>query len=219
MEGCLRMQHSRTCSLQAPSVGLHRRAPRHQPAVQPRPCQRTQPVHVVRSAIEEAMAELEEDQAEVMVEFDEGDFDFLDHIEDGQDDPAFAKLYDGSAAYRKLAEGRRNLSAAEQTPEKGGRGGRGGRDERGKPGRSDGFEEAVLSINRVCKVVKGGRHVAFRADVVVGNKAGLVRLQGQHSMPAAQLKARQALSSLRALFRWAWGVPLPRRSPLPSRSL
>ena len=41
--------------------------------------------------------------------------------------------------------------------------------------RSDGFEESVLNISRVCKVVKGGRHVAFRADVVVGNQKGLVR--------------------------------------------
>ena len=32
----------------------------------------------------------------------------------------------------------------------------------------------MLNISRVCKVVKGGRHVAFRADVVVGNGAGLV---------------------------------------------
>ena len=31
--------------------------------------------------------------------------------------PAFASLYDGSAAYRKLQEGKRNLSAAEETSE------------------------------------------------------------------------------------------------------
>ena len=52
--------------------------------------------------------------------------------------------------------------------------GRGGRD-RDRDARSDGFEESVLNISRVCKVVKGGRHVAFRADVVVGNQRGLVR--------------------------------------------
>ena len=47
----------------------------------------------------------------LQIEFDEGDFDFLDHLDDGMADPAFSSLYDGSAAYRKLQEGKRNLSA------------------------------------------------------------------------------------------------------------
>ena len=170
------MQHSRVCSLAVPRAALLSRAS-CRPAVQPRHSQqRSHPVHVVRSAIDEAMAELEEDQAEVMVDFDDSDFDFLDQLEDGMDDPAFSSLYDGSAAYRKLAEGRRDLSAAED------KGGKQQRGRQGGGGRSDGFEESVLSINRVCKVVKGGRHVAFRADVVVGNKNGLVRLSTLHKL-------------------------------------
>jgi small subunit ribosomal protein S5 len=42
-----------------------------------------------------------------------------------------------------------------------------------KPVKDD-FEEKVVTINRVTKVTKGGRHFRFAAVVVVGNKKGQV---------------------------------------------
>jgi small subunit ribosomal protein S5 len=57
------------------------------------------------------------------------------------------------------------------------------------------FEERVIQIDRVTRVVKGGRRMRFRATVVVGNKSGKVGVgidKGNEVMTAVQKAVARA---------------------------
>jgi small subunit ribosomal protein S5 len=56
------------------------------------------------------------------------------------------------------------------------------------------FAEATLSVDRVTRVVKGGRRMRFRAIVVVGNRKGKVGL-GTGKATEVQAAVRKAVSS------------------------
>lgn len=58
------------------------------------------------------------------------------------------------------------------------------------------FSEATLSVDRVTRVVKGGRRMRFRAIVVVGNKKGKVGL-GTGKAAEVQAAVKKASSAAR----------------------
>lgn len=95
--------------------------------------------------------------------------------------------------------------------ERGGRGGRGDRRDGRAPKVPSEFEETTLSLDRVTRVVKGGRRMRFRAVVVVGNKKGKVGLgTGKaNEVQAAVQKATKAAKRNMILVPLSKGGTIP----------
>lgn len=77
----------------------------------------------------------------------------------------------------------------------------------------DGFEERVVQVRRVTKVVKGGKQLHFRAVVVVGDKNGHVGVgvgKATEVIPAVQKSATDARRNIIT-------VPLTKYSTFPHR--
>mmetsp|Transcript_7627 Transcript_7627/g.20808 ORF Transcript_7627/g.20808 Transcript_7627/m.20808 type:complete len:230 (-) Transcript_7627:91-780(-) len=84
------------------------------------------------------------------------------------------------------------------------------RDDRGE---NDGFQDRVIQVRRVTKVVKGGKQLRFRAVVVVGNENGTVGVGCASAKEVVMAVQKAAVDAKRNLVT----VPLSKSSSFPHR--
>lgn len=84
--------------------------------------------------------------------------------------------------------------SAGKASEKGGANRRGGKTRKGGPREPKEFEEEVLDIARVTRVVKGGRRMRFLATVAIGDKKGRIGL-GTGKSVEVSVAIRKAVES------------------------
>jgi small subunit ribosomal protein S5 len=77
----------------------------------------------------------------------------------------------------------------------------------------DGFEERVVQVRRVTKVVKGGKQMRFRAIVVVGDKNGQVGVGVGKAKEVISAVQKSAIDARRNLIR----VPMTKYLTFPHR--
>ncbi|XP_061341536.1 small ribosomal subunit protein uS5c-like [Gastrolobium bilobum] len=78
----------------------------------------------------------------------------------------------------------------------------------------DGFEERVVQVRRVTKVVKGGKQMRFRAVVVVGDKNGQVGVGVGKAKEVVGAVQKSAVNARRNIIK----VPLTKYSTFPHRA-
>lgn len=77
----------------------------------------------------------------------------------------------------------------------------------------DGFDERVVQVRRVTKVVKGGKQLRFRAVVIVGDKKGQVGVGVGKAKEIAAAVQKSAADARRHIIT----VPLTKYSTFPHR--
>lgn len=77
----------------------------------------------------------------------------------------------------------------------------------------DGFEERVVEVRRVTKVVKGGKQLNFRVVVVVGDKKGQVGVGVAKAQEVIAAVQKSAIDARRHIIT----VPMTKYSTFPHR--